>query len=100
MLLGAPELTNLFQSTPPRREVTDADDDGVDDSIISIHTSPKGGDNLALPAAVEVSIFQSTPPRREVTDVTAPELYSELISIHTSPKGGDIPLCFRWCFAY
>ena len=56
----------LFQSTPPRREVTTTTEDMLIETAISIHTSPKGGD-------LEES-------RHDV---------GEHISIHTSPKGGD-----------
>ncbi len=56
--------------------------------VISIHTSPKGGDERAQehPAGPR---FQSTPPRREVTHDESLAGAAELISIHTSPKGGD-----------
>ena len=56
----------LFQSTPPRREVTERYVCRPDRRAISIHTSPKGGDIL-------VQILTQQPD----------------ISIHTSPKGGD-----------
>ena len=35
--------------------------------IISIHTSPKGGDSTHAGPVAANRIFQSTPPRREVT---------------------------------
>ena len=56
----------LFQSTPPRREVT---------SAAVGHTHSKS--------------FQSTPPRREVTEFYLRSSTCPEISIHTSPKGGD-----------
>ena len=56
-----------FQSTPPRREVTRDTMDAATTVVISIHTSPKGGDE-----------FHANNGR------------SYDISIHTSPKGGDI----------
>ena len=57
--------------------------------IISIHTSPKGGDAPWGADAAEQFQFQSTPPRREVT-IMGPTLRTlGKISIHTSPKGGD-----------
>ena len=55
-----------FQSTPPRREVTDAHGSAPAMGVISIHTSPKGGDLFQMPVSLR-----------------------QLISIHTSPKGGD-----------
>ena len=39
----------LFQSTPPRREVTDEEVALAGDFEISIHTSPKGGDGSFYP---------------------------------------------------
>ena len=75
----------VFQSTPPRREVTVRPLFRPDRTQISIHTSPKGGDNFALPAAVEVSIFQSTPPRREVTYRVVSSL-SKLLFQSTPPR--------------
>ena len=78
--------------------------------VISIHTSPKGGDDSPA-AAVGARLFQSTPPRREVMIPPKPKICSSEfqstpprrevsvrligrvlgpdISIHTSPKGGD-----------
>ncbi len=58
-----------FQSTPPRREVTEPLLHDLHLFAISIHTSPKGGD------AVDVD--------KIVKRID--------ISIHTSPKGGDCP---------
>ncbi len=58
-----------FQSTPPRREVTGPLVESGDGTVISIHTSPKGGD-LQAHGLMERSD----------------------ISIHTSPKGGDSAL--------
>ena len=56
----------VFQSTPPRREVTIRTTLRESPALISIHTSPKGGDAT-----------------RHQPDSTPH------ISIHTSPKGGD-----------
>ncbi len=56
----------LFQSTPPRREVT----------MLPSYTA-------------SAYAFQSTPPRREVTASRQVEATRRRISIHTSPKGGD-----------
>ena len=56
----------IFQSTPPRREVTHAQSDTNQRHVISIHTSPKGGD-MGATIHIDVPKFQSTPPRREVT---------------------------------
>ena len=55
-----------FQSTPPRREVTEA-----------------------FRSWLKSNLFQSTPPRREVTAEAAKLSGHVQISIHTSPKGGD-----------
>ncbi|RYQ29251.1 hypothetical protein PG2009B_1724 [Bifidobacterium pseudolongum subsp. globosum] len=56
----------LFQSTPPRREVT-----------------------LFVGFMGWSALFQSTPPRREVTALSKPATPTVKISIHTSPKGDD-----------
>ncbi|RYN12398.1 hypothetical protein PG2022B_1698 [Bifidobacterium animalis subsp. animalis] len=55
-----------FQSTPPRREVTEHYASLTNARQISIHTSPKGGDHKGFRSA-----------------------FACPISIHTSPKGGD-----------
>ena len=60
-------LHSLFQSTPPRREVTRHPLRRTHRRVISIHTSPKGGDSRC-----------------------SPFLFQVWISIHTSPKGGDL----------
>ncbi len=60
------DVLGVFQSTPPRREVTPAVD-ALDRSVL----------------------FQSTPPRREVTVCGEVARAGQVISIHTSPKGGD-----------
>ncbi len=57
--------------------------------LISIHTSPKGGDEHNLAYTPTMRSFQSTPPRREVTRVRLDLAHRLIISIHTSPKGGD-----------
>ena len=46
-----------FQSTPPRREVTSGSPWIQLDQIISIHTSPKGGDYPLTPVGLTVSDF-------------------------------------------
>ena len=38
----------VFQSTPPRREVTKIVEFSEIDALISIHTSPKGGDEREI----------------------------------------------------
>ena len=60
------QLADIFQSTHPRREVTQCRQQACDTINISIHTSPKGGDCAIYAKFRRVSI-----------------------SIHTSPKGGD-----------
>ena len=80
----------VFQSTPPRREVTDVDDDGVDDSIISIHTSPKGGDNIHGVHGLIGGISIHTSPKGGDARLLATLQKTSPISIHTSPKGGDL----------
>ena len=79
----------LFQSTPPRREVTATSPCNSPKSRISIHTSPKGGDVIQSCGWTPVALFQSAPPRREVTYTRSPMSSRWSISIHTSPKGGD-----------
>ena len=59
-------IQRVFQSTPPRREVT------------QVEATRK-----------REAEFQSTPPRREVTLADADDAFAGGISIHTSPKGGD-----------
>ena len=61
----------VFQSTPPRREVTGGERHGVVVGGISIHTSPKGGDLGHGGPGNGPTLFQSTPPRREVTSPSA-----------------------------
>ena len=56
-----------FRPTPPRREVTRELRDLYPEAVISIHTSPKGGDQSGQ----------------------GPQEVEPKISIHTSPKGGD-----------
>ena len=65
-------IEELFQSTPPRREVTPVYLPLLASAVISIHTSPKGGDPFGGGRA-----------------------HLDMISIHTSPKGGDITPAYR-----
>ena len=88
-----------FQSTPPRREVTVQQEALRAYRRISIHTSPKGGDEFELPRATIVEISIHTSPKggddRAVRTRRPPE-----ISIHTSPKGGDLVITDGGMFAY
>ncbi len=59
--------TDLFQSTPPRREATQLPRRPKGRQRISIHASPKGGDAPRLTCRPTATSFQSTPPRREAT---------------------------------
>ena len=68
--------TSVFQSTPPRREVTLFIVVSGRYRIISIHTSPKGGDSLTLNPSSLTRKFQSTPPRREVTVSRNPGVFA------------------------
>ncbi len=56
--------------------------------VISIHTSPKGGDRVDTAAIRQTNISIHTSPKGG-DEVAAHGDLQVLISIHTSPKGGD-----------
>ena len=86
----AASMVFRFQSTPPRREVTPDETFTLSVGEISIHTSPKGGDEqvvaTVLPIVEQISIHTS-PKGGDV--ISTPSGTCWRISIHTSPKGGD-----------
>ena len=106
-----PILMFLFQSTHPKRDVTNGFNTYGEAFIISIHTSQTGCDTLekSLDDLSELSIhtsqtgcdvrpviagtvyllFQSTHPKRDVTVVVAVMGILCIISIHTSQAGCD-----------
>ena len=81
-------VRTIFQSTPPRREVTSAEYEGYWPLPISIHTSPKGGDAGSGSGGAWVPISIHTSPKGGDVRVQR-ERIGGRISIHTSPKGGD-----------
>ena len=58
---------HLFQSTPPARGATVADQMQDQSASISIHAPREGGDLWFLSLAAASSVFQSTPPARGAT---------------------------------
>ena len=55
-------------------------------TLISIHTSPKGGDRIPFRVDNPVNQFQSTPPRREVTPPSVSRLLTRNFNPHL-PEG-------------
>ena len=78
----------IFQSTPPRREVTPSKLKPNIVNSISIHTSPKGGDEPTRYAHEQYRISIHTSPKGGDQQGGRASRVHE-ISIHTSPKGGD-----------
>ena len=111
----------VFQSTPPARGATSAQDGAENAGAgISIHAPREGGDNILSDAweQIEISIhapreggdtdeikvikqsivFQSTPPARGATNTITQNTPKRSISIHAPREGGDSILWFTPLF--
>src|ERR1039458_7891288 len=84
----------VFQSTPPARAATLAEDVRDPGVPVSIHAAREGGDTAIRWPSPWPSWFQSTPPARAATlaeDVRDPGVP---VSIHAAREGGDPAI--RW----
>ena len=84
-------IFSKFQSTPPLKAVTVFVHSFQEFIVISIHTAPKGGDNVVswLPETLRISIHTAPKGGDDGQGICADCL---AISIHTAPKGGDCSL--------